>query len=167
MGMTGRGVIAGLALSSLILAGCASPTPTGRGFEGIQQPPFDKAALYIYAPPTGMPVWGQMSALIFIDGKAAVRLDENYFARFELSPGTYKLHASTDSQIGCGGQLFPGTRYAPVVINASPNQLFVLRYSSHPVVRKAATCDRYLGLIDLDTARDELIGLREAEKTYP
>ncbi|MHB8623825.1 MAG: hypothetical protein ACYC9J_08440 [Sulfuricaulis sp.] len=124
------------------------------------------AALYIYAPPTGMPVLGQMSAKIFINDKAIAWIDETYFTRLELPPGTYRIHASTDSQAACGGQLFPGTRYPPVKLTALPNQIYYIRYSSHPTVRRATTCDRYFRLIESDTARNELMGLHEVENTF-
>lgn len=149
-----------------LLAGCASPAWTGRDFQKIEPPNAGDAALYIYAPRTGMPVLGQMSAKILVDNKAVVTIDEGYFTRFKLSPGVYRIHASTDSQMACGGKLFPGTRYPPIDISAEPNQIYFLRYSSHPEVRKATTCDRYLRIIEQDIARNELRKLREAEHSY-
>lgn len=159
-------LISVLGTGLLLLAGCATTTWTGRVFGEFQQPPLSMAALYVYAPPTGMPVLGQMSATIFINDRATVRIDETYFTRIELLPGTYRIHASTDNQMACGGRLSPGTRYPPVTVTIMPNQTYSLRYSSHPIVRRAATCDRYLRLIELDTARNELRGLRETESTY-
>jgi len=151
---------------ALLLAGCASPTWTGRAFQEIEPPSAGDAALYIYAPRTGMPVLGQMSAEIFVDDKAVVTIDEGYFTRFKLSPGVYRIHASTDSQMACGGQLFPGTRYPPIDISVAPNQIYFLRYSSHPQVRKAPTCDRYLRIIERTVGEKELRTLREARNTY-
>lgn len=155
-----------LSVGLLLLAGCITTAKTGRVFQELQQPTTGMSALYIYAPPTGMPVLGQMSAKIFINDKAAAWIDETYFTRLELPPGTYRIHASTDSQAACGGQLSPGTRYPPITVNALPNQTYSIRYSSHPTVRRAPTCDRYLRLIELDTARNELRGLSEVENTF-
>ena len=151
---------------SLLLAGCITTAKTGRVFQEIQPPTAGMAALYIYAPPTGMPVLGQMSTKIFINDKSVAWIDETYFTRFEMPPGTYRIHASTDSQAACGGQLFPGTRYPPVTVTVLPNQVYSIRYSSHPTVRRAPTCDRYLRLIELDTASNELRGLSEVENTF-
>jgi hypothetical protein len=139
---------------------------TGKVFRAIQQPAAGMAALYIYAPPTGMPVLGQMPTKIFIGNRAVAWIDETYFTRIELLPGTYSIHASSDSAAGCGGQLFPGTRYPPVTIAALPDQTYFLRYSSQPTVRPATGCDRYLRLIESDTARQELPGLSEVQNTY-
>ena len=150
----------------LLLTGCATPTWTGREFQGIELPSTGNAALYIYAPRTGMPVLGQMSAKIFVDNKAVVTIDEGYFTRFELPPGVYRIHASTDSQMACGGRLFPGTRYPPIDISVAPNQFYFLRYSSHPEARKATTCDRYLRITEQTVAEKELRTLREAKHTY-
>ncbi|MCP3672757.1 MAG: hypothetical protein GY814_20505 [Gammaproteobacteria bacterium] len=109
---------------------------------------------------------GQMSSKIFINNKAIVTIDEGYFTRLELPPDTYHFHASSDSQMACGGELFPGTRYAPIDITVAPNEIYSLRYSSHPEVRKATTCDRHLRVIEQITATKELRTLREAENTY-
>ena len=159
--------LSALSICLLLLAGCITTAKTGRVFQEIQPPTTGMAALYIYAPPTGMPVLGQMSTKIFINDKAIAWIDETYFTRFELPPGTYRIHASTDSQPACGGQFFPGIRYPPVTITALPNQVYSIRYSSHPTVRRAPTCDRYLRLIESDTANIEMRGLNEVENTFP
>lgn len=150
----------------LPLAGCITTARTGRVFDEIQQPTAGMAALYIYAPPTGMPVLGQMSTKIFINDKAVARIDETYYTQLELLPGTYRIHASTDSQAACGGRLFPGTRYPPVTMTALPNQIYFMRYSSQPIVRRASTCDRYLRIIERDIALSELKGLHEIKNTF-
>ena len=155
-----------LSIGFLLLAGCITTVKTGRVFHELQQPTTGMTGLYIYAPPTGMPVLGQMSAKIFINDKAAAWIDETYFTRLELPPGTYRIHASTDSQAACGGRLFPGTRYPPITVNALPNQTYTIRYSSHPTVQRAPTCNRYLRLIEPETARDELRSLSEVENTF-
>ena len=156
-----------LSFAVLLLAGCgAFPKWTGRVFQDIQPPRLENGAFYIYAPLTGMPVWGQMSAKIFLNNIAVGTLDEGYFTRLELPPGTYRFHASTDSQMGCGGQFSPGTRYAPIDISITPNEIHSLRYSSHPEVRKATTCDRHLRIIEQKTAYKELRTLKEAKNTF-
>ena len=154
--------LAMLGAALLLLEGCVSATATGRQFQGVEAPNSGRAAVYVYAPRTGMPVLGQMSAEVFVDNKPLVRIDEGFFFRFEVSPGVHRLHASTDSQMSCGGQFFPGTRYAPVVLEASANRTYLIRYSSHPDVRKATTCDRHLGLIQAANLASELAGLEEA-----
>jgi hypothetical protein len=146
----------------LLLAGCITTAKTGEAFHKIQQPATGMAALYIYAPPTGMPILGHMSTKIFINDAAVAHIDETYFTRFELLPGTYHIHASTDSQGACGGQFFPGRRYPPVTIAAVADQVYFIRYSSHPTVYRASSCDRYLRMIELETARRELEGLDAA-----
>jgi hypothetical protein len=113
-----------------------------------------------------MPILGQMSSKIFIDNKAIATIDEGYFTRLQLPPGTYRLHASSDSQMGCGGRFFPGTRYAPIDITNEPNEIYVSRYSSHPEVRKATTCERHLRIIEQSMAAKEQKMLKEAENTY-
>ncbi len=150
----------------LLQTGCASPTSSGREFQDIQPLRAGNGALYIYAPRTGMPILGQMSSKIFIDNQAVVTIDEGYFTRLQLPPGTYRFHASSDSQVACGGQFFPGTRYAPIDITIVANETYSLRYSSHPEVKKATTCDRHLRIIDQSTADKELKTLKEAENSY-
>lgn len=155
-----------LVAAIFLQTGCAGPTWTGREFQDIQPLREGNGALYIYAPRTGMPVLGQMSSKIFIDNQSAVTIDEGYFTRLQLPPGTYRFHASSDSQIACGGQISPGIRYEPIDITVAANETYALRYSSHPEVRKATTCDRHLRIIDQTTADKELKTLKEAENSY-
>jgi hypothetical protein len=150
-------------LFSMTLSSCAVAPSTGRSFQQIDVPVDRSAVIYVYAPRTGMPVLGQMSADIFVDDKRATRVDEGLFARLEVLPGSHNVHASTDTAMACGGQLFPGRRYPPVAILAASGQVYALRYSAHPV-RRATGCDRYLKLIDIDVARGEMVGLKEAAK---
>jgi hypothetical protein len=149
----------------LLLEACASAPGTGKKFQRIETPNSGRAALYIYAPRTGMPVLGQMSTEVFIDGKQITRIDEGLFFRIEVTPGVHRLHASTDSQMSCGGQFFPGRRYAPVVLDASANSTYLVRYSSHPIVRKATSCDRHLRLVEDAALIGELADLEEAVGT--
>ena len=149
----------------MLLAGCSTPVWTGKDFQDIEPPSAGDAALYVYAPRTGMPVFGQMSAEIYVDKRTFVRIDEGYFARFKLAPGTYRIHASTDNQMACDGRLFPGARDSPIVVSIAPNDIYFLRYSSHPDVRKATTCDRHLRTIERKVAEKELRTLREARAT--
>jgi hypothetical protein len=162
----GRARIGVFALGLLVLAGCVATTKTGNVFRTVQPLASGMAALYIYAPPTGMPVLGQMSTKVFIDSTAVVRIDETYFTRIDLIPGTYHIHAASDSAAACDGQLFPGTRYPPVVLIALPDQVYFIRYSSQPTVRPASGCERHLSFIESNTARDELRGLREVNNTF-
>ena len=152
-----------LAACGISVAGCAFAPSTGSKFGELAPPAPGEAAVYIYAPRTGMLMFGQMSAEIFVDEKPTVRIDEGLFFRVALLPGIHQLRASTDSQMACGGQLFPGTLHDPIVLKVSANQTYFVRYSSHPDVHKATTCDRYLRVIESsEYPADELKGLKEA-----
>ncbi len=146
----------------LFLCSCASISTTGRTFSYVEKPSTDQSFIYIYAPDTGCADFGQMSAEIFMDNDSKLNIDEGYYALLKLDPSNYEFHASTDDQMACGGQLFPGRRFDPVQIQSRSGEIHYMRYSSHPVEsRCVSTCFRSLKLIEESVALKELKNLKE------
>ena len=151
----------GVSLVAVFLASCVVVRTTGETFQRLDRPGNGHAVIYIYAPRTGMPVLGQMATVVLLDDRAITSIDEGVFSRIEITPGRHRLSASTDTQMGCGGEFAPGRRYPYVEVDIAPGEILTFRFSSHPV-RKATTCDRYLKQLDVEVAKHEMLGLREA-----
>jgi hypothetical protein len=81
-----------LSISLLLVAGCASRTPTGAGPTNDMPPTDERAAIYIGRPYTADTSFVPLQ--MEVNGHRLASVGMNEYTRIDVPPGTYKLAAA-------------------------------------------------------------------------